>query len=242
MAADTVIYLRAPNVARVASPDAILPPPLKWLRGTWKLTHSTLPKWRESRNVTVTYTLLPKKPETIPAKDLLTLQWGTRIKDLVSWQPLSRSSASFRTATGLSTPSGVAGEANGELKPDFYGDTFNCGERAGLAYSRRGTGWSRFVSSRWELLGYGSDYSSRRGQDYIYSAEDNSYIVIYVAKTLIAPAGINILCRHRRLPEKTMESIRFALANLADDMTGLAQELVEIVLEDEDVKIRDLNQ
>jgi len=155
MEADPGIRLRAPNAARIASPPVVLPPPLKWLNGTWKLTHSTLPRWRKSHDVTVTYALLPKAPATITLKEIRMVQWGTQLEESVSWQTASGSSTSFRTTRGVSTPSGIAGEANGEIAPDFYGDTFSYGERASLVYSRSGSGWSGLMSSKWEILGYG---------------------------------------------------------------------------------------
>ncbi|KAK2629942.1 hypothetical protein QTJ16_000762 [Diplocarpon rosae] len=38
------------------------PPALPWLARTWSVTHSTLPMWRQARNVRITYTLLPPRP------------------------------------------------------------------------------------------------------------------------------------------------------------------------------------
>jgi hypothetical protein len=238
MAADTKIYLRAPNAARIPSPTAILPPPLKWLSGTWKLTHSTLLRWRKSRNVTVTYTLSPKSSTAVTPKNVRTLQWGTQIEDSISWQPLSRSSGTCRTAKGLNKPSGTGGEANGELKQEFYGDTFSHGERASLMYLRRANGWSRLIRSEWEILGYGVDSPSPYGQEHICYAKGKSWVLVYVTKSLLAPSGLNIFCRHDRLPNETVDAIRSVLAELGGEMTGLAQELVEIVLDVQENKIQ----
>ncbi|KAE8452490.1 hypothetical protein EG329_000392 [Mollisiaceae sp. DMI_Dod_QoI] len=35
------------------------PPPLQWLQRTWTVTHSTLPMWRNAKNVRITYKILP---------------------------------------------------------------------------------------------------------------------------------------------------------------------------------------
>lgn len=231
MAADTGIHLRAPNAARIASPPVVLPPPLKWLDGTWKLTHSTLPKWHKSCDVTVTYTLRPKGSTTITSKQLRAVQWGTQLEDCMSWRPLSSSSDLVRTSKGLSTPSGIAGEANGEIVPDLYGDTFNHGERASLVYSRRGSGWSKLESSEWEILGYGVDSPLPWVREHICAAKGNSWHVTYVAETLFQPASLHIFCRHERLSSETVDSIRAALADLGDEMTGLAQRLVEAAMD-----------
>lgn len=228
MAADTGIRLRAPNAARIKSPPIVLPPPLKWLNGTWKLTYSTLPKWRKSRDVTVTYALLPKEPATITPVEFRAVQWGTQLEESMSWRPLSGSSTSVCTAKGVSTSSGIAGEANGELVPDLYGDTFSYGERASLVYSRRGSGWPRLMSSKWEILGYGVDPPSQWGNEHICAIEGNSWIVTYVAKTPFTPAGLNILCRNGQLSGGIVEAIRSTLAELGDEITILAQRLFEI--------------
>lgn len=45
-------------------------PDLPWLCGTWHVTHSTLPMWRNKRNVRIAYTRLP----------------GNRLDDLVTYQ------------------------------------------------------------------------------------------------------------------------------------------------------------
>lgn len=228
MAADTGPHLRAPNATRIASPPVVLPPPLKWLDGTWKMTHSTLPRWRKSRDVTVTYALLPKDPATIRPEEIKTVQWGTQLEDSISWQALSGSLTTARTARGLSTPSGIAGEANGEIVPDFYGDTFSYGERASLIYSRRGSGWSGLMSLKWEILGYGLDSPLLWGHEHICAAEGNSWIVIYVAKTLVTPAGLNIFCRRGQLSSEAVDAIRAALAELGDDIAQLVRRLSEI--------------
>lgn len=222
MAVDSTIYLRAPNAVHVMSPAVILPPPLKWLSGTWKLAHSTLPRWRKSRNVEMILT--PQKEGRVHIKDehFLTLQWGTAIRDTMSWQPLSTFSRTRRTSAGLSRPHGAGGGANGELRSDLYGDTFNHGERASLVYSRRGSGWARFLESKWEILGYGIEPPSPCVQEHICYAKGNSWIVIYIAKTLLAPAGLSILCRSEALPNETVDAIKLGLANLKCGLTDMA--------------------
>jgi hypothetical protein len=49
------IVLRAPNESSSNKKTAAGPPSLDWLSGTWNVTHSTLPMWKNKRNVTITY-------------------------------------------------------------------------------------------------------------------------------------------------------------------------------------------
>ena len=45
-------------LSQPGKPDAqIVPPPIEWLQGTWHFTHSTLPIWRDKRNISVLFTL-----------------------------------------------------------------------------------------------------------------------------------------------------------------------------------------
>ena len=227
MATDTAIYLRAPNAVRFASPACVLPPPLKWLSGTWKLTSSTLPRWRKARDVTINYALIPS-PAAITGEEISTLQYGTQLEDFMFWQEPCGPSVTYRSAMGLSKPIRPGGKANGELTPDLYGDTFHHGERTSLVYTRRGNGWSRLIRQGWEILGYGIHPPSPYGQEHICSADGNSWIVIYVAKTPMAPAGLNILCRFGQLPDNTVDAIRLMLTSLGHDMTALAERLFSV--------------
>ena len=128
-----------PNAVRFASPACVLPPPMKWLSGTWKLTNSTLPRWRKARDVTTNYALIPS-PAAVTGEETFTLQYGTQLEDFMFWQEPCGSSVTYRSAMGLSKPIRPGGKANGELMLDLYGDTFHHGERTSLVYTRRGNG------------------------------------------------------------------------------------------------------
>lgn len=236
MVVDTKVRLRAPNAANIASPPVVLPPPLEWLNGTWNLTYSTLPRWHKSRNVTVSYTLLPKDPKTITPLEFLAVQWGTQLEESVFWQPLNSYSASFRTTKRLWIPCGVAGESNGEMVPDLYGDTYHHGERASLVYARHDRGWSRLVSSKQEILGYGIDTPTRWKHEHVSFAKGNSWIVIYFTKTLFSPPELDILCRHGQLPSETVDAMKSTLAGLGGYMAEMMPNLTRITT---DVKVNE---
>jgi len=61
--------------------------------GTWFVTHSSLPLWKDKRNVRITYTLHPSQSPSHPAK----------IDDTVHYQSLT--STSLHTIAGIDTAS-----------------------------------------------------------------------------------------------------------------------------------------
>ncbi|KAF1951319.1 hypothetical protein CC80DRAFT_209656 [Byssothecium circinans] len=124
-----MVILRAPTEA---SPS-IAPPTLKWLSGSWNVTHSTLPMWRKNKNVIITYTPVPN---TSPPQ----------LDDIVTYNPIS--SSSTKTVHGLDKPFSVPNTASSEGEAK---------DTASLAYHWRGKGWLMIASSKWEILGYGEE-------------------------------------------------------------------------------------
>ncbi|MCJ1431982.1 hypothetical protein MMC27_001338 [Xylographa pallens] len=85
------ITIRPPSLSSPTPPppNFTLPPPA-FLSGTWHVTHSTLPMWKTTRNVTITYTPLPTVVHGQPQLD-----------DLVEYQPLG--SDKRKTIAGVDT-------------------------------------------------------------------------------------------------------------------------------------------
>ncbi|KAL6710502.1 hypothetical protein ACN47E_008550 [Coniothyrium glycines] len=127
--------LRAPSSLPSPSASPSIPPPsLSWLQGSWNVTHSTLPMWKKSRNVRITYTPIP---DTTP----------TQIDDIVTYQSLG--STSLKTIHGVDKPFEVPNTASTDAT-----------DAASLAYNWRGKGWLMIASSKWEILGYGDEEGS----------------------------------------------------------------------------------
>lgn len=128
------LNFRAPSNTS-SNPISFNLPSVSFLSGPWYVTHSTLPMWRSSRNVVVTYTPLSSSVAQIaetPISDSSNLS-ETLIDDLVTYQKLS--SDKQRTVKGVDTPhSTVQG-----------------------AYTWRGKGWLKIASSQWEVLGWGEE-------------------------------------------------------------------------------------
>lgn len=68
------------------------PPANDFLAGTWHVTYSSLPLWKNKRNVNITYTLLPPLPPSSV----------TKIDDLVQYQVVN--SDKIKTVHGVDTP------------------------------------------------------------------------------------------------------------------------------------------
>ena len=90
------VHLRAPNSSNAGDsgeniPQAFIPPPIMWVEGTWHVTHSTLPMWRNNRNVKITYTQLPPSASGQICLD-----------DKVEYQSLK--SEKLKTVAGIDTP------------------------------------------------------------------------------------------------------------------------------------------
>lgn len=69
-----------------------VPPTNDFLAGTWHVTHSTLPMWKDKRNVNITYTTLPADSSGV-----------VKIDDLVKYQGIN--SEKIKSVNGVDTPS-----------------------------------------------------------------------------------------------------------------------------------------
>lgn len=124
-----IIAIRRPGVSQSlesTQPHAYQSPSLKFMQGTWHVTHSTLPMWKSKRNVKITYTPLPASTPGTPVEET------DRLDDVVSYQGLD--SDKVHTVHGVDKASGGSGVT----------DTWDW----------RGKGWLMIASSHWEVLGW----------------------------------------------------------------------------------------
>jgi hypothetical protein len=131
----TTLNLRAPiKLAKAAELEAFKPPPLEWLKGTWSVTHSTLPMWKKAKNVRITYTLIPPSTPGGP----------TLLDDVVSNKPLKKGLIpSMEEIHGIDYPCDKNGD---EVK-----DAADAAQ-----WHWKGKGWLKIAGgSRWEVLGWG---------------------------------------------------------------------------------------
>ncbi|PSN72157.1 hypothetical protein BS50DRAFT_597555 [Corynespora cassiicola Philippines] len=191
-----MVTLRSPSHQFPEAHPTIIPPHLSWFAGTWNVTHSTLPMWKKNRNVQITYQPIPNTDSEVP-----------RLKDDVTYQSLS--SNKIKTVRGIDKPFDVPDANVQPLKDAAF--------RASLAYKWRGKGWLKFVTSKWEILGYGSEEGTGR-----------LWVVTYFAKTVFTPAGVDIYSRGGALHVETVESIKAALAGMRGDVAKLATEIYAV--------------
>ena len=163
--------LRAPSsLPTTAASPSLTPPLLSWLSGSWSVTHSTLPMWKKSRNVQITYKAIAS---TSPPQ----------IDDLVTYQNLT--SDKVKTVTGVDKPFEVP---NTEAAPEAEG-----GERASLGYNWRGKGLLMIATSKWEILGYGDEEGTGNSWVVTYFAKTlftPAGIDFYSRKGSLAPKTI----------------------------------------------------
>ncbi|MCJ1270049.1 hypothetical protein MMC22_009943 [Lobaria immixta] len=104
------------------------------------------------------------------------------IDDLITYQGLS--SSKLETVHGTDTPS----------------QTDPC------AWTWRGKGWLKFVSSHWEILGHGE------------VGESGQWMVIHGQKSIATPAVVNVYTRKREgLPKDMRKEVEVALEELGDE-------------------------
>jgi hypothetical protein len=95
---DITINLPSKYASAKAEPTGSSPAPsLEWLTRTWTVTHSTLSMWRSARNVRISYTGLPPRPDG-----------RARIDDLVEYQPTKKTDV-LKTVEGVDTAATAGG-------------------------------------------------------------------------------------------------------------------------------------
>jgi hypothetical protein len=203
----TSITLRQPSTSTSASTSSsatpVTPPSLAWLRGSWNVTHSTLPMWKKSRNVRITYTPLPS-----------TGPHGPHIDDEVSYQAVDKSKSSVSTVRGIDKPFSTITSGADTAPPEA--------SLASLGYNWRGRGWLVIASSKWEILGYGAE-----------TGTENDWVVTYFAKTLFTPAGLDFYSRKGQLQSHTVEEIKGALQGLGGEVANMASAIFEVAYDGE---------
>lgn len=125
-------------------------PDLKWLEGTWSVTHSTLPMWRKAKNVRITYKIIPpSSPSGL-----------TLLDDEVTSEPTQRTMMPQpKSIRGVDTPDGEGSwnwRGRGWLKiASSHWEVLGWGERGG---------------ERWVVTWFAPSMFTPAGLD-IYSSE-----------------------------------------------------------------------
>ncbi|RCI14279.1 hypothetical protein L249_6135 [Ophiocordyceps polyrhachis-furcata BCC 54312] len=180
------IQLNPPTRYSTSSPPSSSSgPSITWLTSTpWTVTHSTLSMWRTARNVRISYTALPPKNPG----------GRSRLDDLVEYEPV-KTDGVRKTVEGVDTQASVENDA--------------VEQQDGCAsWDWRGKRWLSFVSSHWEVLGWGEEEMAGGGGV-------ERWAVTWFAPTLFTKEGLDIYCDRREgLSEETYKSLREAFKAL----------------------------
>jgi hypothetical protein len=87
----TSITIGPPKALTTPTHQKCIPPTNSFLTGTWHVTHTSLPLWKNKRNVKITYKPLPPSPNGI-----------TKVDDLVEYQ--KSNSSKIKSVHGIDTP------------------------------------------------------------------------------------------------------------------------------------------
>ncbi|OXM82162.1 hypothetical protein C364_00274 [Cryptococcus neoformans Bt63] len=141
-----------------------------WFMGKWGVVWSTLPMWKDKKDVTITYTPVARRCETRIVE----------FEDLVEYKTRSSTDGS-KTNTSKCQDEEPGRCANENAVKGI--DTLSPGSN-GATFDWKGKGLLFFVHSHWEVLGYGKDVE-----------QGLEWAVTYFSKTLFTPAGIDIYVR-----------------------------------------------
>lgn len=196
------IVLRPPASSDDPAAAEYNAPSLSFLKGTWHVTHSTLPMWKSKRNVRIAYDFLP------PSTPSLTTEQTDRLDDLVTYQSLT--SEKVQTIHGVDKASGSTGSRD--------------------VWDWRGKGWLMIASSHWEVLGWGEEQNE--GGDSASATTNDWVITYFAKTLFTPAGIDIYSRKAQRPSEGTVQGIKDALARMKDEsITTLAKDIFEIQMD-----------
>ncbi|CAK7203715.1 hypothetical protein SEUCBS139899_006459 [Sporothrix eucalyptigena] len=190
------IVLRTPSkYAASASVPAttFAAPPSDWLVRTWSVTHSTLSMWRSAQNVRISYRTLPDDANG-----------RARNEDRVEYE-------SNKPNSGPKKVKSVEGT-------NVLGTVSSTDKTSDGTFDWRGKSWLFFVTSHWEILGWG-ERPLAGGKP----GEVERWVVTWFAPTFFTKEGIDIYSDRREgLSAETAAAVQTAMTTTAQWPTPLA--------------------
>ncbi|EPE07569.1 histidinolphosphatase-like protein [Ophiostoma piceae UAMH 11346] len=172
------ITLRSPSKyldasSRSSSSSAADTPPGDWLARSWSVTHSTLSMWRSAQNVRISYGVLPDDDKG-----------RARNEDHVEYESNKK-------------------EAEGTKKKVKSVQGTNTASAPGVGFDWRGKGWLFFVTSHWEILGW--------GERPLADGQVERWAVTWFAPTLFTKEGLDYYSDRREgLSSETTAALKAA--------------------------------
>ncbi|KAM5471286.1 hypothetical protein MauCBS54593_003626 [Microsporum audouinii] len=182
------------------------------LLGTWYVLSSSIEFLKDKKNVSITYSLKePDQPSTETDGGIVEFTDDTVLNSVTSYQSISEDTDDVGTTEGTErpTPNSLPG-----------------------IFTWRGTGFAKFITNRWEVLGYGK-LPAEGSRPIREGDEQPMWMVIYADKSMFTPPGLSIHSKGTKsLPPKTMDLIKKALGGfqpkeLKDSIRGMVDILQE---------------
>ncbi|KAF3481671.1 uncharacterized protein GIQ15_04430 [Arthroderma uncinatum] len=183
------------------------------LLGTWYVLSSSVDYWRDKRNVSISYALAsdPAQSKEINSANVdFTKDFA--LKSVASYQSISGEDCEkVDTIDGTDRP--IPNSPPGTI-------------------TWRGTGFIKFLSNRWEILGYGnvpgeSGELKREGDD------QAMWMLIFADKSMLAASSLNLQTKGTKaLSARNMELIKKALRDLDNkELQECSEKMVDILQE-----------
>ncbi|EGD96736.1 hypothetical protein TESG_04168 [Trichophyton tonsurans CBS 112818] len=182
------------------------------LIGTWYVLRSSVEFLRDKKNVSIKYSLKELGQAKEAGGNVVEFANDTVLDSVTSYQLISGEGSDIvdtTVGTERPTPNSLPG-----------------------VFTWRGTGFAKFITNRWEILGYGNlpRQSSKPIQE---GDEQPMWMVIYADKSMFSPSGLSIHSKGTKsLPAQSMDQIIAALGNLQpkelkDSVRGMVDILQE---------------
>lgn len=231
------VVLRAPSrySASLLSSSPSSPPPVfaapapAWLLRTWTVTHSTLRMWRTAQNVRITYTAAASGNQT-----------GNQ--DRVEYEDRQEEEEEEEAPSAGGKAAAAARRRRRRKVHVVQGANTADAATAG-AFDWRGKGWLFFVTSHWEILGWGevevgnqSDDGGHGDDDKDDEVECECWVVTWFAPTVFTREGIDLYSSRRTgLRPATVAAIQATAAAAAaaawpEPLAALVRDLLPVAI------------
>ncbi|KAK2882752.1 hypothetical protein FQN49_000064 [Arthroderma sp. PD_2] len=162
------------------------------LLGLWHVLCSSSQYWRDKRNISISFALADGSCQSREAN-------GANVdftKDVVLKSVASYQSISGDGCDNIDTTEGIE-----RAIPNSLPGTMTW----------QGTGFIKFLTNRWEILGYGC-FPDKGGEPRREGDEQIMWMVVYADKSMFTPAALNICTKATRaLSAEKMDLIKDAL-------------------------------
>ncbi|EFR01713.1 hypothetical protein MGYG_04716 [Nannizzia gypsea CBS 118893] len=182
------------------------------LIGTWYVVSSSVEFLKDKKNVSITYSLKEPGQAKDAGCNVVEFTKDTVLDSVTTYQSLSGEGCDVvdtTVGTERPTPNSLPG-----------------------IFTWRGTGFAKFITNRWEILGYGN--LPLQGSKPIREGDEQPmWMVIYADKSMFSPSGLSIHSRaYKWLPPQIIDQIRTALRSFQPkELKDSVRNMVDVLQE-----------